>query len=245
MIEKKEIWKDVPGVEGVYQASNMGRVRSLDRTVVYKDGRERFYKGIVIEGSVHKGYRKIKLSVNGKCKVFNTSQIIAMTFLDHTPDGHTKVIDHKNGDRSDDRVENLRIVTNRENLSNVCFRKDSKTLSSRFTGVSWHKRAEKYRSSIQYEGELIFLGFYDNELEASKSYQKALSEINNGVFNPDGYKPSFTSKHKGVYFNKQSNKWMSRVRVNGKQKYLGIFKTELEAHHAYQKALKERHHFDV
>lgn len=234
----KEVWKDIPGFEGSHQASNMGRVRSLDRTVVYKDGRERFYKSRVLEGSVNKttGYRQVRLSVNDKGKTYNTSQLVAMAFLGHTPDGHTKVVDHINGNRLDDRVENLRIVTHRAN-SSTCFRKDSKTLSSRFTGVSWFKRGKNWFSSIQYEGEIIYLGSYDNELEASKSYQKALSEINNGVFNPDDYKPDYTSRYKGVYFHKKSNKWRAQIQYKGKQKYLGSFQTELEAHNAYQKAL--------
>lgn len=40
----KEIWKDVPGYEGYYQASNLGKVRSLDRTIIDKNGYSKFYK---------------------------------------------------------------------------------------------------------------------------------------------------------------------------------------------------------
>lgn len=235
---QKEIWKDVPNFEGYYQASNLGRVRSLDRIVVDSRGGERFYKGRVLAGYINKttGYRQASLNINGERITLRASQIVAITYLGHKPDGFNKVIDHINGNKLDDRVENLQIVTHREN-STTCFRKDRKNLSSKYVGVSWNKRDKKWQAHIKYEGELIYLGLFNTELEASENYQKSLSEINNGVFNPEEYKPNFASKYKGVYFHKASNRWTSQVRVNGKQKYLGKFKTELEAHHAYQKAL--------
>ena len=45
----EEIWKDIPGFEGLYQASNWGRVRSLDRVVTRKDGRKQLYKGKLLK----------------------------------------------------------------------------------------------------------------------------------------------------------------------------------------------------
>ena len=231
----KEIWKDVPGYEGYYQVSDFGRVKRLDRVVIDSRGGKRFYKGRIIKGSINKGYRQTTL--RGTC--FTFSQLVAMAFLGYKLNGHKLVVDHKNGNRSDDRVENLRLVSHRANTS-TCFRKDSKSLNSGYAGVSWHKSNSKWRANIRYKGEIIYLGLFNTELEASEAYKKALAKIEDGTFNAEDYKSNFTSKHKGVYFNKASNKWVSRVRVNGKQKYLGIFKTELEAHHAYQKALKER-----
>ena len=49
MTEKKEIWKDVPGYENYYQASNLGRVRSLDRTITNNNGVKKVYKGKVLK----------------------------------------------------------------------------------------------------------------------------------------------------------------------------------------------------
>ena len=45
----QEIWKDIKGYEGFYQVSNMGRVKSLDREIIYKDGRVYKYNGQIIK----------------------------------------------------------------------------------------------------------------------------------------------------------------------------------------------------
>jgi len=234
----KEEWRDVPNYEGYYQASDLGRVRSLDRTITYVDGRKRFYKGRVMDGSVNKEYRQTVLYIDGIGRSFKFSQLVAMAFLGHEPNGHNLVVDHINGDKSDDRVENLRIVTNRANLS-ACFRSDRGSFSSEYVGVYWHENASKWKAQIEHKGVSVHLGYYNTEIEASNTYQSALSKIEDGSFNPDDYKPKFASKHKGVSFHKATNKWQAKITVNGKQLNLGYFLTELEAHQAYQAKLKE------
>ena len=237
---KEEIWKDVPDYEGYYQASNLGRVRSLDRTVTYSNGYDRFYKGRVIKGSVNKeGYRQASFSFNGKSRNFKFSQIVAMAFLGHEPNGHNFVVDHINGDRSDDRLENLRVVTNRAN-STTCFRSNEESFSSQYVGVNWNKERSKWKAQIYHDGVHTHLGLYNTELEASNAYQSALSKIKDGSFNPDDYKREWTSKYKGVFFKKANNKWVAQIRANGKKKHLGLFPTELLAHEAYLKAGKEQ-----
>lgn len=239
MDKTEEIWKDIPNYEGYYQVSNLGRVRSLDRTVTFSNGYDRFYKGRVIKGSVNNsGYKVFHLSINNIARAFLGSQLVAMAFLGHEPSGNTLVVDHVNGDKSDDRVKNLRIVTNRAN-STICFRSDKNSFSSEYAGVYWDKKSSKWGVEIHHNGVRTHLGSYSIEIEASDSYQSALSKIEDGSFNPDDYKPKFTSKYKGVCFNKGSNKWQAYITINGKLKHLGYFRTEFEAHEAYLKAEKE------
>ncbi len=179
MIEK-EIWKDIPGYEGYYQASNLGRVRSLDRTVTFSNGYDRFYKGRIIKGNINEGgYRQTALGVNGIGRNFKFSQIIAMTFLGHEPNGHDLVVDHINGDKSDDRVENLRIVSHRANLS-TCFRSDRETLSSKYLGICFHNRDKKWQAQITINGKQKYLGSFKTEIEAHNAYQKALKQKQDG-----------------------------------------------------------------
>lgn len=237
---KKEIWKDVPGYENYYQVSNMGRVKSLDRWVTYSNGRKQFYKGKIMSGTLSNGYMWVTLSRDGlKNTSLKVSQLVAIAFLNHKRNGHLNVVDHINGDRSDDRLQNLRIVTSRAN-SSTCFKSNSEHFTSEYVGVSWNNRDSKWQAKIRYKDSQIGLGYFDDELKASISYQQALAKIKNCTFNPDDYKPKWTSKYKGVSFNKKSNKWTACIATKGKrkQKHLGTFKTELEAHHAYQKAIK-------
>ena len=55
----------------------------------------------------------------------------------------------------------------------------------------------------------------------------------------DRFRINYTSRYVGVYLHKKSNRWMAKIMVNYKRKYLGYFKSEIEASEAYQKALKE------
>lgn len=231
MVENnKEIWKDVPGYEGYYQASNLGRVRSLDRTITDMNGVERFYKGKIIDGVLNHGYRNIRLSMDNKGKTFKVSQLVAMAFLNHIPDGYNLVVDHKDGVRTNDRVENLRIVTHRANVS-TCFRSDKDSFSSVYPGVSYHIRDCKWHVRINYGRDRVYIGSFSDEIEASKAYQLALKKIESGLFNPNDYKLKFLSDYKGV--SKRSRKWISCITVNGRSKFLGTFTNEIEAAQAY------------
>lgn len=230
---KAAVWRDVPGYEGYYQVSNTGIVRSLDRWVIYKNGRKQLYKGKIIDGSNINGYKQITLSKNGKQKRFFIHQVVAMVFLDHKPNGHTLVVDHIDGDKSNDNVDNLRIVTSRDNIT-TCFRKDRDSLTSEYVGVYFDKAKGKWATQICFDGKQIHLGYFLDEKKASDTYQKALSKINDSTFNPEDYKPKFTSKYKGISFKKNKKKWVAQPYINGKQIYLGSFATEEEAYQAIQ-----------
>lgn len=231
---KQEIWRDIPGYEGYYQVSDEGRVRSLSRTMLTKNGVERFYKGRFFEDSLSmNGYKQVTLSREGKQETFLIHQLVAMVFLDHEPNGNNLVVDHIDGDKLNNRIENLQIVTHRDNLS-TCYRTNEDSLTSSFAGVHFCKTSRKWRADIVFHNKQIYLGRFESELEASDIYQKSLGEINNNTFNPEYYKPSFTSKHKGVYFHKASQKWRAQPTINGKQIYLGYHSTEEGAYQAIQ-----------
>lgn len=172
---KLEIWRDIPNYEGKYQVSNLGRVKNIHRNKI-------------LSGGICRNYRLFTLTYEGKQRSFKASQLVAMAFLGHVPNGNISVVDHINGDRTDDRVENLRVVSNRDNVS-TCFRSNKETLSSKYVGVSWCTRDSIWVTRIQYEGVNINLGSYNSELEASEAYQSALNKIKDGTFNLEDYKP--------------------------------------------------------
>jgi hypothetical protein len=72
-------------------------------------------------------------------------------------------IDHINGDRRDNRLSNLRVVTHQENSKNVKRRKDNK---SGVTGVGWHKKVGKWQVQIQADGKYMRIGYFDDWFEA-------------------------------------------------------------------------------
>lgn len=184
MDNKEEIWKDVPEYEGYYRVSNMGNIISLNRTIIHSNGRVQLIKERSIGAVRANGYRYVTLSKNNVQKCTTIAQIVAVTFLSHKPDGHTLVVDHINGNRTDDRACNLRIVTNRDNNS-YCYRSDRDSLSSKFTGVYWSKHAKKWTARIKYKGINYHLGSFTSEIHAADCYQEALLKIKNGSFITD------------------------------------------------------------
>jgi hypothetical protein len=66
-------------------------------------------------------------------------------------------------------------------------------------------------------------------------------QVVTGRFNCKKTQGKYSSKYKGVCWDKSRNKWMAQIKINGKKKHLGLFKCELPAHLAYQNKLKEIH----
>lgn len=113
----QEIWKDIPGYEELYQASNLGRIRSLDREISVNGGNQhtRFMCKQIKKGKIRKskltkdGYYEIGLIKNGKTKFIRTHRLIAMAFIPN-PNNYP-VINHKNHNRLDNRSDNLEWCT--------------------------------------------------------------------------------------------------------------------------------------
>lgn len=100
----KEIWKDVPGYEGSYQVSNQGRVKSL---VTYGNGGN----GRILAGDTTRlGY--VRIAFLGKRKLVH--RVVYTTFCGKIPQGLE--VNHKNGNKADNRLENLELLTKSENI---------------------------------------------------------------------------------------------------------------------------------
>ena len=83
-------------------------------------------------------------------------------------------VDHINGDRLDNRRENLRVCTREQNCSNVAI---SKTNTSGFKGVTWHKSKKRWLAMIRFGGRKITLGAFKDRLEASECYNEACRSL--------------------------------------------------------------------
>lgn len=109
----EEIWKDIEGYENLYQVSNMGRVKSLDKL----DGIGRTVKGKILSLTADKdGYLQVSLYKNGANKRCKVHRLVAQAFI---PNPENKLcVDHINTIKDDNRIENLRWVTHKENCNN-------------------------------------------------------------------------------------------------------------------------------
>jgi len=165
---KKEEWKDVIGHEGHYRISNQGRVMSL------KHGKTRIMK----PWRKGKGYVAVGLQKNKRLKHFYISRLVAQHFL---PDWYKSLqVDHINGVKTDNHVDNLRMVTCSQNLKSYAKKKEG--LTSKFRGVSFYKRYGSWRACIYSNGIQRHLGYFDDEEEAARAWDAAA--IENG-FNPE------------------------------------------------------------
>lgn len=155
----KEEFRIIEGFED-YQISNHGRV--------YSSRYDRFLKPYV-NG---RGYLHACLCVKMErsCKAIH--QLVAIAFLGHNPCGMKLVVDHIDNNKLNNRVDNLQIITTRQNII-----KGIKYKSSKHTGVYWDKRMNKWRSKIEINNKQIHLGYFDCELETSKYYQIAIKII--------------------------------------------------------------------
>jgi len=171
----KEIFKDVPNYEGIYQVSNLGKVKSLSRTIIRSNGYKITIKEKILKAYIStNNYLLVKLYKDKKCKTFQVHQLVAMAFLNHKPDGYKLVVDHIDNNSLNNNVDNLQIVTNRYNAS-----KDRKGYSSKYVGVYFFKSRKKWVSQIQINGTTKHLGIFHNEYDAYLAYQKALETIKN------------------------------------------------------------------
>ena len=101
-----EIWKDIEGYEGLYQVSNEGRVKSLERVVIMKNGTSKTWNGTILKGGkTKKGYMYVNLSKNNVKDPRYVHILVATAFIPN-PHNYT-VVHHINGNHQDNRVENL------------------------------------------------------------------------------------------------------------------------------------------
>lgn len=118
-MEDKEIWKDIPGWEGLYQASTHGRIRSIPGYVIGKDGKPHYKIGGI--RSLHTTptckYYVIVLSRKRKFSNHLVHILVAKTFIPNPQ--NKKEVNHKDGNRFNNRVDNLEWCTARENYDHA------------------------------------------------------------------------------------------------------------------------------
>lgn len=169
---EKEIWKEVIGFSGIYEVSNTGKVRSIDRRIVRSNGRTTILKGKELNFSLDKdGYRFIQFNVNNKRYIRKIHRLVYGSFIGKLEKG--LVIDHIDNDKNNNNVSNLQQITNRLNVS-----KDSKKKYNLPTCVYKNSKGGSFRTNFQVDNINIYIGTFKTIEDADHAYKKALIEYN-------------------------------------------------------------------
>lgn len=158
-------------------------------------------------------------------------------FVGPVPPG--KDLDHLCRNRACVHPEHLEPVTHRENSHRGArgVLKDNKT--SQYLGVYWVKKRNKWSAQIQLDGEIRYLGYFDDEELAHQVYTQAYDAYKTDGTLPARLTVKKTSRYPGVCWNELAKKWIVQARIDGKQRYIGRFVDEEQAYQAYLKAIKD------
>ena len=168
----REIWLPVKtnkeDYTGFYEVSNYGNIRSIDRYINHNYGGDRICKGKILKKAKdNRGYYRRLLSKNGKQESRGIHQLVVKSFNPDLiiPEGYS--IDHINRNPLDNRYDNFRVVTFRENTQN----------RSDFNGYSINKNND-YIAKIFIDKNDVYLLTTNKEYIAKKAYELALLNIN-------------------------------------------------------------------
>ena len=169
----EEIWLPVKDYEGYYEVSNLGRIKSLARTVI-NTGRvlKEKYNAFHLKRD---GYHSVLLSKDGVKKTIQLHQLVAKAFIENKQ--NHRAVNHIDGNKLNNSVDNLEWVSYRENSCHYYSNSNIGTI----VGVHYRKERNKYCAHIHENGKKKWLGQYDN---AEDAYQARVNyEKSNNILN--------------------------------------------------------------
>lgn len=180
----KEIWKDIEGYEGHYQVSNKGVVKSLDREIPHSKGGVASIKGRILKPHANKcGGLRVKLWCEGRVKSHQIHRLVAAAYIAN-PENKPEV-NHKDGDRSNNKVVNLEWVTASENIQHSYDELGRRPPWLGKKGCMHHRS----KAVIQLDKNGNKISEYGSQLEAERKtgiWAKNISKVLNGKLNTAG-----------------------------------------------------------
>lgn len=175
-MKRKVEWRDIPGYDGLYQISTDGQIKSLPRKGSPKEN--------ILKGTITKaGYKIVNLCMGSKRRTFNVHNLMAVTYLGYQSGNRSIVCDHVNSDKTDNRLENLRLVSARFNVLKDKVGKGT----SKYPGVSWNTANKRWVAAISVGDKSVYLGSYKVEQQAGLAYTVAL-ELSAVLINTDKFR---------------------------------------------------------
>lgn len=161
-----EIWRPIAGYEGLYEVSNLGQVRSLDRIIKRRDGSIVLYKGMIMKQQIKKKKRYgIILYKNNTQRNFMVHRLVAEAFIPNPK--HLETVNHKDENPFNNNVDNLEWMTNRENL---------------LYGTRTERGKKKQQIKVEkLTKDLEHVEYYDSLTEAAIKNNAYISNISNAI----------------------------------------------------------------
>ena len=193
-----EEWKNIIGYEGLYEVSNTGQVRSLDRYVKYSNGRIHLHKGKVLSPVKDKyGYLVVCLYCNEKQKIIKIHRLVAQAFIPNP--NNLPEVNHKDEDKTNNSVDNLE----------WCTAKYNSNYGNRTKNIVNTRVKNGY-------ADPDFIGFGLNEKEYMKEYGRIYYEKNKDKFKE--YSKIYYQEHKKELLEKYKER-KKEWRENNREKY--------------------------
>lgn len=119
MVSEIELWKDVPGYDGSYRVSNMGRVKSVEKARPTGEGYRfiRIYPERILRAAVVQRYFQVGLCLNGKLKCHKVHRLVASCFVPGYFDG--AIVNHIDGNPLNNKADNLEWCDQRHNTDHA------------------------------------------------------------------------------------------------------------------------------
>jgi hypothetical protein len=166
----------IKGYEGLYEISNFGRVKSLPKRCITNTGGVYNTPERILKPFTAEGYHRVCLLKSGIRKTHTIHRLVWEHFGQGERDGHKLEVDHIDNNKSNNRIDNLQLLTARKNSNK--YRMTMENKKSKYIGVGWHKHTKKWMARLVLNGKRLSLGCYVNEIDAANAYQNKLAEIN-------------------------------------------------------------------
>jgi hypothetical protein len=165
-METTEIWKDVPEYEGIYKVSNLGNIYT-------------YYQDRILKNHIQSnGYYFVHLFKNKKHKSQRIHVLVAMAFLNHIPNKQNLVVDHIDNDKTNNKLSNLQILSQRENTN-----KSMKIGASGYRGVVYTSINNKWQVRIRVLNKKIHIKYFTDIEKASDCYNEITKIVDEAKHN--------------------------------------------------------------
>lgn len=159
----EEEWKQIKDYEN-YSVSNFGSIKNNITNRILKP-------------KIVNNYYMIDLCKNGIKNPASIHRLVGLYFLENNENKET--IDHKDRNTLNNHISNLRFATRSEQQKN---KNKSKNCLSKWKGVTFDKQKNKWKCHMRIDGKLKHIGYFDNEIDCAKRYNKYIIENNLGEF---------------------------------------------------------------